>query len=48
MHRAFSAVLHARFAAVVETDAWIDAVRHGRRLERGNISASHEAALATT
>jgi len=45
IHHAFSVVLHSRFAAVVTTDAWIDAVRAGRRLDRGNIFDSY---LATT
>jgi nicotinamidase-related amidase len=45
IHRAFSIVLHSRFAAVVTTGAWVAAVQAGRRLERGNIFASHEAAL---
>jgi len=46
IHRVFSVVLQSRFAAVVTTDAWIDAVRADRRLERGTIHASHQAALA--
>lgn len=46
IHRVFSVVLQSRFAAVVTTGAWIDAVREGRRLDRSTIVASHEAALA--
>lgn len=46
IHRVFSVVLQSRFAAVVTTGAWIDAVREGRRLDRSTIFASHEAALA--
>jgi nicotinamidase-related amidase len=44
IHRVFSVVLHSRFAAVVPTAAWIDAVQHGKPLERSNIFLSHEAA----
>lgn len=47
IHRVFSVVLHARFAAVVPTADWIDALRRGRALQRGNILASHEDALAS-
>lgn len=46
IHRVFAVVLQSRFAAVVTTGAWIDAVREGRRLERSTIFASHEAARA--
>ncbi len=46
IHRVFSVVLHSRFAAVVTTAAWIDAVRDGRRLDRSTIYASNQAALA--
>lgn len=46
IHRVFSVVLHSRFAAVVETDRWAAAITRGERLERGNIHASHQAALA--
>lgn len=46
IHRVFSVVLHSRFAAVVTTEAWAAAVERGERLERGNIHASHQAALA--
>jgi len=44
IHRVFSVVLHSRFAAVVPTAAWIDAVQRGKPLERSNIFLSHEAA----
>lgn len=44
IHRVFSIVLHSRFAAVVPTAAWIDAVQRGKPLERSNIFLSHEAA----
>jgi nicotinamidase-related amidase len=46
IHRVFAVVLQSRFAAVVDTRTWIEAVRAGRRLERSTIFASHEAALA--
>lgn len=46
IHRVFAVVLHSRFAAVVDTEAWAAAVARGERLERGNIHASHQAALA--
>lgn len=46
IHRVFSVVLHSRFAAVVTTQRWAEAVARGERLERDNIHASHQAALA--
>lgn len=46
IHRVFSVVLHSRFAAVADTDAWIAAVAAGTELPRGNIPASNAAALA--
>ncbi|HEU5295515.1 MAG TPA: cysteine hydrolase family protein [Burkholderiaceae bacterium] len=45
IHRVFSVVLHSRFAAVVTTASWIDALRAGERLERSTIAVSHQAAL---
>jgi nicotinamidase-related amidase len=46
IHRVFSVVLHSRFAAVVSAQVWIDAVGRGQALERDNIHASHQRALA--
>jgi nicotinamidase-related amidase len=46
IHRVFSVVLHTRFAAVVSTRQWIDAVRAGVPLARSNILASHLAFFA--
>lgn len=46
IHRAFTVVMHARFAAVVSTDAWIAAVEAGRPLEGGSIGASNKKARA--
>lgn len=46
IHRVFAVVLQSRFAAVVTTEAWTDAVREGRRLDRSTIFASNQAALA--
>ncbi|MEO8023800.1 cysteine hydrolase family protein [Polaromonas sp.] len=46
IHRVFSVVFHTTFAAVAATDQWIDAVQAGRSLEKGNILASNQAALA--
>jgi nicotinamidase-related amidase len=46
IHRVFSVVLHSRFAAVVATAEWVQAVRAGRPLQRGSIHASNQAALA--
>lgn len=45
IHRVFSVVLHSRFAAVVSTQAWIEAARAQQPLARGNIFASNQAAL---
>lgn len=46
IHRVFSVVFHSRFAAVASTEAWVRALGAGVALERGNIHASHQAALA--
>lgn len=46
IHSVFSVVLQSRFAAVVDTPTWIDAVRTRRPLQRSSIFASNQAALA--
>jgi nicotinamidase-related amidase len=46
IHRAFTVVMHSRFAAVVGTDAWIAAVQAGTPLESGSIGASNKKARA--
>ena len=46
IHRAFTVVMHARFAAVVSTDDWIAAVQAHRPIERGSIGASNRRARA--
>lgn len=46
IHRAFTVVLHSRFAAVARTDEWIAAVHAGKPLERGSIAASNRKARA--
>ncbi|RKP49060.1 cysteine hydrolase family protein [Trinickia fusca] len=46
IHRVFSVVFHSRFAAVVGTDKWIDAVKAGTPVPRGSIYASNQAARA--
>jgi nicotinamidase-related amidase len=46
IHRVFSVVFHTRFAAAGSTDAWIDAIQAGGRLEKSNILVSNRAALA--
>ena len=46
IHRAFTVVMHSRFAAVVGTDDWIAAVNAGKPLERGSIGASNKKARA--
>ncbi|HTH74119.1 MAG TPA: cysteine hydrolase family protein [Trinickia sp.] len=46
IHRAFTVVMHSRFAAVVGTDAWIAAVQAGKPLESGSIGASNKKARA--
>ncbi len=46
IHRAFTVVMHARFAAVVSTDAWIAAVKAGKPVEGGSIAASNKKARA--
>ncbi|CAG9270577.1 Amidases related to nicotinamidase [Paraburkholderia unamae] len=47
IHRAFSVVMHTRFAAVVSTDAWLAAVQAGAPLARDNIYASNQRARAS-
>jgi nicotinamidase-related amidase len=46
IHRAFTVVMHARFAAVVSTHEWIEAVQSGRALAGGSIAASNKTARA--
>ncbi|WP_407671772.1 cysteine hydrolase family protein [Paraburkholderia acidiphila] len=46
IHRAFSVVMHTRFASVVTTDAWLAAVKAGVPLARDNIYASNQRARA--
>lgn len=46
IHRTFTVVMQARFAAVVSTDAWIDAVKAGKPLAGGSIAASNKKARA--
>lgn len=46
IHRAFTVVMHSRFAAVVGTGDWIAAVNAGKTLERGSIGASNKKARA--
>jgi len=46
IHRVFSVVFHTRFAAAGSTDAWINAIEAGGRLEKSNILVSNRAALA--
>lgn len=44
IHRAFTVVMHSRFAAVATTDAWIAAVQAGTPLPGDNIYASNQRA----
>jgi hypothetical protein len=44
IHRAFTVVMHSRFAAVVNTNEWIEAVQSGRALAGGAIAASNKQA----
>jgi nicotinamidase-related amidase len=46
IHRAFTVVLHSRFAAVAPTSTWITSVETGDRLPKSSIIASHAAAQA--
>lgn len=46
IHRVFSVVFHTRFAAAGSTEAWINAVQAGGRLEKSNILVSNRAARA--
>lgn len=46
IHRAFTVVMHARFAAVAATDEWIAALEAGTTLQRGSIGASNKKARA--
>jgi len=48
IHRAFTVVLESRFAAVVTTDTWTEAVVRRQSLPRGNIVASYAAAISLT
>ena len=45
IHEAFSVVLQSRFAAVVRTDAWLEAIAGGAAPVRENIFTSHRNAL---
>jgi nicotinamidase-related amidase len=44
IHRAFCVVMQSRFAAVLETDAWIALLARGQAAERDSIVASHRRA----
>lgn len=44
IHRAFCVVMQSRFAAVMDTDEWIDALRSGVRPERDTIFGSNQRA----
>jgi nicotinamidase-related amidase len=46
IHRAFSVVLQSRFAAVMSTEEWIDAVRTGATPPRDTIFGSYQRAHA--
>lgn len=46
IHRVTTVVLQSTFAAVLATDAWMQAVRTGQAPERDNIFASNQRALA--
>lgn len=46
IHRVFTVVEQSRFAAVLNTDEWIDCVANGTLPERDNIASSHQRALA--
>lgn len=46
IHRTFTVVMQARFAAVVGTDAWIEAIQAGKPLAGGSIAASNKKARA--
>ena len=47
-HGARTVVLESRFAAVVTTDTWTEAVVRRQSLPRGNIVASYAAAISLT
>ena len=44
IHRTCTVVLQSRFAAVMTTDEWIDALRTGKAVERDTIFASSQRA----
>ena len=46
IHRVFSVVEHSRFAAVLSTDEWLQALATGAVPERGDILSSYRAAQA--
>ena len=47
IHKSFSVVLQSRFAAVLTTDEWIEAVNSGKAPERDNIYNSNQRARLT-
>lgn len=46
IHRVVTVILQSRFAAVAKTADWIEGLETGKPLERDNIHASHQRALA--
>jgi hypothetical protein len=46
IHRVFTVVMHARFAAVMSTDEWLHAITTGEEPERDSIFASNRRAKA--
>ena len=46
IHRVFAVVQHSRFAAVLTTDEWLEAIRDGTMPERDNIFSSNQRARA--
>lgn len=45
IHRVFTVVMHTGFAAVVDTDTWVQAVKAGEPLAADNVLLSHQRAV---
>jgi nicotinamidase-related amidase len=46
IHRVFSVVQQSNFAAVLSTDEWLECLATGKVVEKDNVHASHQRALA--
>jgi hypothetical protein len=46
IHRVFSVVQQSNFAAVLSSDEWMECLATGQMVEKDNVHASHQRALA--